>query len=146
MSAFDSALQAATALGSEYARLDAEISALGVAADHDPNYGADHEARFQAALARRSVLGRELTASFERFELYQREAWRTFLSESAKRLRALAESQDGERFVASGALYNWEPLSRGDSEIFDAPGGFGKGVVLLAQRRDAIDQLLSASR
>lgn len=47
MSAFDSALQADIVLGLGDARLGAEISGLGVAADHDPNSGDDDEVRFQ---------------------------------------------------------------------------------------------------
>ncbi len=146
MSVFELALQAATALGSEYVRLDARISGLAVAADHDPNFNAEDEALFQTLLGRRSALAHELTARFEWFERHHRETWRAFLVESANRLHVLAESNDGERFVAAGALYNWAPLSRAEADIFDAPGGFAKGVAVLASRRHAIDELLRAGR
>lgn len=137
---FTAALEAATALASEWTALDSTISAMACAADHDPSWGPSADAELGEKEARRREVERLLGSAFVTLAFEYPADWQSYLVTATARLTALATQP---KVYAEYERDQWTKWTRGRLEKPDQPVIFARGAHLLHKHELLIDRLLA---
>ena len=140
---FATALEAASALATEYSELTSTISAMACAADHDPTWGPGAEAKLNDHDARRAEVARLLAVAFSELARDHRDAWQGFLVTSTKRLDALARHGEDGRIQGEYERDQFTRWTHGTLPAADQPEIFARGLRTLDEHSALIDRLMT---
>ncbi len=137
---FTASLEAAVVLATEYTRVKKTLSWMATAADHDPNWSASDEVEYGRQYARANELKQGIAMTLTVLARDHHADWQSFLAEGVTRLDVLVRHSPESWAVAEYERDQWTSWSQGQLEEADRPEVFARGIDLLREYRDHIDQ------
>jgi hypothetical protein len=137
---FTASLEAAIVLATEYTRVKKTLSWMATAADHDPSWSASNEVEYDRQYARANELEQGIAMTLAVLARDHHADWQSFLAEGVTRLDVLVRHSPRSWAVAEYERDQWTNWSKGQLEEADRPEVFARGIDLLGEYRDHIDQ------
>lgn len=139
---FAAALDAATALATEYTKLSGTISGMAVGADHDPNWGPADDEALNNYEAQRSELRQKLATALAALARDYRTDWQSYLAASTGRLDVLTKNAGKSWVVGEYERDQWTRWTKGALPAADQPEIFARGINELSENRELIDRAM----